>query len=113
MKIAVGSTNPVKLEAVELALRQLWPTQQYQIDGISAKSGVSEQPMSDLEMLKGAKNRALEALDYKHTQVGIGIEGGLHKHGNAWYGRSWVVAAGRNGQHGIGSSVSVLIPRDM
>lgn len=113
MKIVVGSANPVKIEAVKLALDKLWPTKQHKLDGISAKSDVSEQPLSDEVMLKGAKNRAQHVMDVTDADIGVGIEGGLHKIGPDWYGRSWMVAINRSGTTGVGSSVSCLIPEKM
>jgi inosine/xanthosine triphosphatase len=114
MRVVVGSLNPVKLEAVRLALTELWPKQKHKIDGISASSGIAKQPLSDQQMLKGASQRAQQALTAAAgADIGIGLEGGLHKTGKNWFGRSWMVAIDKSGQRGIGSSVSCLIPPDM
>ena len=61
MKIAVGSTNPVKVEAVRQTISRIWS--EAEIIPIAVPSGVSEMPMSDEETRTGARNRALAARD--------------------------------------------------
>ncbi|MEO8581938.1 MAG: inosine/xanthosine triphosphatase [Patescibacteria group bacterium] len=82
MHIFVGSTNPVKLNAVVSAASETWPD--VIIEGFDVKSGVTDQPRSDEETKKGAENRAKEALRVglaKHSApvqvLGIGLEGGV------------------------------------
>ena len=55
MKIAVGSTNPVKLTAVRIAAQGQWPDAV--VEGFAVASGVAEQPRSDAETRQGAENR--------------------------------------------------------
>lgn len=75
MKIAVGSTNQIKVNA----LRELVP--QYDIFGqgevfsVNVPSNVSEQPKSIGETVEGAKNRALGA--FPGHELSFGIESGL------------------------------------
>lgn len=71
MKIVVGSTNRTKIEAV----KDIFP--EAEIDAISVASGVSSQPMSDLETKRGAMNRAKNAQKVIEASVGIGLEGGV------------------------------------
>lgn len=76
MHVAVGSTNPVKLAAVEEALAPLDPT----VSAESVESGVAEQPRSVVETIAGAENRAeraLAAVDGGADVYGVGIEGGV------------------------------------
>lgn len=114
MKIAVGSQNPVKLEAVENGFRKVFIKDNLEIIGVSVKSGVNEQPLSDAEMMKGAKNRAKAALtSVAGADYGVGLEGGLNEHDGEWYGRSWMSIINKNGIHGMGSSVSCYIPPKM
>lgn len=114
MIIAVGSKNPVKLEAVENGFRKVFPQESLDVIGVDVKSGVSEQPLSDVEMMKGAKNRAKAALNsVKSAEYGVGLEGGLNEHDGEWYGRSWMSIIDRSGTHGMGSSVSCYIPPKM
>lgn len=52
--VAVGSTNPVKIEASKLAFEAVWPKRVFEVEGVSVSSGVSDQPMSDQESITGA-----------------------------------------------------------
>ncbi len=114
MKIAVGSENPIKLEAVEDGFRKVFPQEKIDVIGVNAKSGVSEQPLSDAEMMRGAKNRAKSAIKkVAGADYGVGLEGGLNEHDGEWYGRSWMSIIDKKGTRGMGSSVSCYIPPKM
>lgn len=56
MKIFVASKNPVKINAVKIAVRDSYP--EAEVLGIEVNSDVSAQPMSDEETLRGSINRA-------------------------------------------------------
>ena len=73
MDIAVGSTNPVKIDAVERTLERFEPT----VTSVPVDSGVSEQPRSIEETITGAENRARRALASTDADYGIGLEGGV------------------------------------
>lgn len=49
MKVAVGSENPVKIQAVAEAFEKVWPKKKFEVIGTKVPSGVSDQPMSDEE----------------------------------------------------------------
>lgn len=92
MHIFVGSTNPVKINAVTIAASETWP--EVEVVGCQVDSGVSEQPKSDEETKQGAVNRAKAALDkglkqlaqtnkvskkanLQQEYLGVGLEGGI------------------------------------
>lgn len=76
MLVVVGSTNPVKVKAVENMFRE-WRLHA-EIRGMEIDSGVGDQPMSDEETIQGAINRANGALQSDPQAVyGVGIEGGV------------------------------------
>lgn len=75
MRIAVGSKNPAKINAVKAAFLG----DPYDIVPVDAESGVSDQPMSDDETIKGAVNRAIQAAELGKADIGIGLEGGVHQ----------------------------------
>lgn len=75
MKVAVGSKNPAKISAVEEAFKEF----PYEIIAVDAESGVSDQPMSDEETIKGAINRAIQAAEQGSADIGIGLEGGVQQ----------------------------------
>lgn len=75
IKIAVGSTNPVKVNAVKdiVPLYDLFA--EAEVISVNVPSDVSEQPKSIEETVRGAKNRALAA--FEGHDLGFGIESGL------------------------------------
>ena len=78
MKIVVGSKNTVKIEAVREALALYDVFTDAEVVGINAASGVSEQPKSLEETIRGAKNRAEASYaSSPNVAYGFGIESGL------------------------------------
>jgi inosine/xanthosine triphosphatase len=73
--IRVGSTNPIKIEAVKEAKAKSALLASYAIESCTSPSEVSDQPMTFEETVKGAKNRAKNA--YLSCRYSIGIESGL------------------------------------
>jgi non-canonical (house-cleaning) NTP pyrophosphatase len=74
------------------------------------KSGVSEQPMSAGECLKGATNRANAARTYQGAShdYGVGIEGGLEEATKGlWLESGWMVVVDREGRKGVSAEVYV------
>lgn len=112
-KVAVGSKNPVKIEAVRIAFEKVWPNEEWLVEGIEAQSEVSSQPMSDEETIKGAKNRAQKALKELKADFGVGLEGGLHKIGEHWFDTGWMSIVDKNGKEGIGSTIRAHTPQKM
>lgn len=84
MTIFVGSTNPVKINAVKSAISS--GLINAKVIGIEVESGVSSQPRTDEETKTGARNRAQNVLKlgqktFPHAakpQLGIGLEGGIY-----------------------------------
>lgn len=81
-KVMVGSENAVKVAAVRQVL-----SPDFSVAGMSAVSGVSDQPFSDQETREGAVNRAWYA--QKNADIGIGLEGGVQPEGKDVYLCSW------------------------
>ncbi|WP_137289567.1 DUF84 family protein [Natronorubrum halophilum] len=73
MNVAVGSTNPVKVDAVERTLERFRPS----VTAVAVDSGVPEQPWSIEETVTGAENRARRALAASDGEYGVGLEGGV------------------------------------
>jgi inosine/xanthosine triphosphatase len=73
MDVAVGSTNPVKVTAVERTLERYEPT----VTAVNVDSGVPEQPWSIAETVAGAETRATRALEETDATYGVGLEGGV------------------------------------
>jgi len=110
MKVAVGSKNPVKINAVRQAFESVWPDKSWEFKGIEVNSGIPDQPMSDLESIKGATNRAKRAIAKLKADYGVGLEGGLQEIGEHWFDCGWMVVVDKKGVTGIGSTAKILTP---
>jgi inosine/xanthosine triphosphatase len=73
--VAVGSLNPVKVNAVKLVLEKAQIAAD--VRGIAAPSGVREQPIGVEEIKRGAYQRAINACGALQADWGIGLEGGV------------------------------------
>jgi len=113
MKIAVGSQNPVKIKAVETAFKTIWSDKEWEILSVDVSSGVSRQPMSDEESIKGARNRAKQAIEKIGADYGVGIEGGLQKIGEHYFDCGWAVVLDKENNEGIGSTIRMIAPSRM
>ena len=110
MKVAVGSENPVKIKAVSLAFQVVWPEKSWEVTGVKVDSGVTKQPMSDIESITGARNRATRALKIKETDFAVGLEGGLQELEGKWFDSGWIVVRDKKGKEGIGSTIRIEMP---
>lgn len=110
MNVIISSRNPVKIQAVEAAVMQLFPDEHHAFEGISVPSGVSDQPMTDEETLQGAHNRAINAKSHQPAaDLWVGIEGGIEEKEGGFMAFAWIVVEG-NGQKGIGKSAGFMLP---
>lgn len=113
VRVAVGSRNPVKVAAVAQAFKRVWPDQEWEVNGVDVVSGVSDQPMSDEESIRGARNRATRALEALDADYGVGLEGGLQQIGAEWFDCGWIVVVDREGREGAGATVKMIVPEVM
>jgi inosine/xanthosine triphosphatase len=111
MKVCVGTTNPAKISAVQLALEPMKLEGTLQVESVSCTSGVSPQPIGIEETMRGAQNRARAALDAaKDADYGIGLEGGIEKVGDQWFECGWICIVHReSGKVSYGSTARVLL----
>jgi inosine/xanthosine triphosphatase len=110
MLIAVGSRNPVKIAATSAGFTAVWPNTAWQVEGVDVPSGVSDQPMSHAESIRGARNRAMLARKRLDAAFGAGIESGLEQIEGIWFTTGWVVIVDRDGREGISSSMIRPVP---
>lgn len=113
MKIAVGSKNPVKIACVKEAFEKVFPDIAWEVEGVDVASGVPDQPMSDIESITGAQNRAQGARDALGADYGVGLEGGLQEIENNWFDSGWIVIVDAAGNEGMGSTIRMLTPEKM
>ncbi len=108
MKIAIGSTNPVKLRAVRRALKKNFPRARFV--AVDAASGVSAQPRGDEETRRGAINRARAAREIANADWGVGLEGGIVENEIGMMTCAWCAIVDRAGQIGVGGSANMVLP---
>jgi inosine/xanthosine triphosphatase len=107
--IAVGSTNPVKIGAVQHMLATVAPLAR--IEGVVVSSTVADQPFGDDETIRGALARARAARDVLDADLGVGIEGGVVDEQNgAMRTCAWAAIVDRAGRSGVGGSLAVTLP---
>ena len=109
IRIIVASKNPVKLDAVKDGL-SVFLNEEFELQGISVESGVSDQPMSDSETLLGAENRIKNAVfQFAGYDYYIGIEGGVEKSVSGLMAFAWVVIT--NGKKtGTARTTTFMLP---
>ncbi len=111
VKIIVASTNPVKLKASEIGYKRMF-NEDVEIKGVSAASGVSDQPMTEEETLRGATNRAINARkENPDADYWIGLEGGVHDFGHEIRSFAWIVVVDKNGKSGKGKTATFVLPQ--
>jgi len=108
MRIAVGSQNPVKIQAVKNVVKNIW--EDAEVISVDVLPGVSEQPTSDDEAIKGATTRAELSIQKTGADLGIGLEGCTVETAYGMFVSGWVVAMDKNGEMGIGGGGRLLLP---
>lgn len=116
MILAVGSRNPVKVEASRLGFTAVWPDRDWTVMTYASPSSVSDQPMSDDEAQRGAEARAHHVLrlatrtSRSGVDFGVGLEGGLQRHGDRWFNTGWVVVVNRSWDVGVATTLRMAVP---
>ncbi len=109
MKIAIGSTTSgSKIRATETVCARAYPDAV--VVAVPVTSTVPAQPTSDEETIRGALHRAQEARRLADADLGIGIEGGVHRDQWGVWMCAWVAAVDRNGREGLSCGVRFRLP---
>ena len=107
--IAVGSLNPVKLQAVHDGALPLLG--EVQVTGVEVDSGVRAQPFGDEEMIAGATERARAALRLRpDAAYGVGLEGGCSELREGLFASAWCVVVDQAGLAGWASTGHFQLP---
>lgn len=109
MIVAIGSSNPVKIQAVRKAFGDM----NNQFIEVDAKSGVSAQPFSDEETISGAVNRAKACLAMTNADVAVGLEGGVVDTSNGMFVCNWGAIADRSDHIVISGGARFLLPEEV
>jgi inosine/xanthosine triphosphatase len=78
MIIAIGSTNKIKVQALEEVIKEYPSLSHAQVKSYPVSSEIADQPLSLEEIIRGAKNRAKNAFTVSEIcTYSFGIESGL------------------------------------
>ncbi|MGX1263375.1 inosine/xanthosine triphosphatase [Rossellomorea marisflavi] len=102
----VGTTNPAKVSAIQKAIGP-----GAVIHPVEAESGVSAQPFSDEETIRGAVNRARNSIGTFH--VGIGLEGGVVDTTSGLFLCNWGALVDAEGREYIAGGARILLPDEL
>lgn len=108
MKIIIGSQNPAKITAVKNSF-----SDENEFVALDVPSGVSEQPFSDEETIKGAINRAEAALKRGNGDIGIGLEGGVHETSFGLLICNWGALVSKVGKPIIAGGARLPLPEEI
>lgn len=113
MIIAVGSKNPVKINAAQIAFSRVFPEKEITVKHAEVNSGVPEQPWGE-DTIRGAINRAKKVIKIiEGANFGIGIEGGLEKNNFGFFTYGWVAVTNKTGGVGLARTTNVQVPKKL
>ncbi|HZH60954.1 MAG TPA: DUF84 family protein [Metabacillus sp.] len=110
MKIAIGTKNPTKVNAVNEAFSSFIDAE---FISTNVPSNVSAQPLTDLETLTGAINRARNALEAEGADLGVGLEGGLIKTDYGYFLCNWGAIYVKEQQPIVAGGARIVIPDEI
>jgi inosine/xanthosine triphosphatase len=111
--VVVGSKNPVKISCTEDAFTRAF-NKSFLISGVSASSGVSEQPIGETETLIGAMNRSQNAKTaFPEGDFWVGIEGGIDEDEKGMFAFAWIYIFGKNGKSGQAKTGTFYLPKEI
>lgn len=108
MKIAIGSTNPVKITAVKNVMKKIYDN--FEIIPVKVNSNVADNPLTEEETIEGAINRARDAIKKSKTDLGIGMEGGTIKKYNRHFMTGWCAVVDKEDNVMLGCSGMIELP---
>lgn len=106
--IAVGSLNPVKVDAVRRSAVRVWPG--VAVTAVAVPSGVGAMPLSDAECIAGARQRARAAREALDADLGAGLEGGVQENNGAMFLVGWVALDAADGRASLGGAARLPLP---
>lgn len=104
--VIITSLNPAKIRAVESAFSEVFPTEEFNFEGLKVASEVPDQPMTDSETRQGALNRIRNAKQIaKSADYFVGVEAGI-ENGVTF---AWMVIESAS-TRGESRSASLMLP---
>lgn len=111
MKVVIASQNPVKVGAVREAFSLQFPGKVIEYLPATVESGVSDQPLSDDETRRGARNRARNAGELiPDSNFWVGLEGGIDTIDDDLMAFAWMAVLGPGGRIGEARTVTLPLP---
>lgn len=107
-RVAVGSTNPAKVEAVRSVFSRVWPGVNIRPVAVATPPDVGEMPVGE-QVKAGAIYRAMTALG-PDDEFGVGLEGGVEFEGETCYLFNWVAVVHRDGRRSAAPSGKLRLP---
>lgn len=107
--VAIGSTNPVKINAVKAVFRKAFRKPEFVT--LEVDSSVPEQPIGDNQIMKGAIHRARKVQKKTDSDFGVGIEGGVIKTKFGLMSSAWCAIVNKNGKVSLGGGMHFHIPK--
>ena len=109
--IAVGSQNPIKIEAAKKAFEIVFPDEEFEATGYAVLSEVSDQPMSSTETLQGGRNRVKNTRALApNADWYVGLEGGLEELEDDLIEVGWMVVEDQSGKESVTRTASLTLP---
>jgi non-canonical (house-cleaning) NTP pyrophosphatase len=110
IKIAIGTNSAYKINAIRKALYEL--DFEFTEESTDVDSGISEQPKSQGETIKGSVNRAQNALKNLPTSdIGIGVEFGYEPIDDRYHMVCWASIVTKNGKVFSEQSSTLELPK--
>lgn len=109
MLVAVGSTNPCKVSAVQNVFGKIWP--QARFKSLKIDSEIAAQPMSEKETIKGAINRGQKAIASAQADFGVGIEGGIKTIKDFLFTTAYCSVFDKKGRISLGGGLIMPLPK--
>lgn len=115
MKVLVGSTNPVKIAAVQESFSKYFSN--IEVLSFEVESKVHRQPVND-DTFRGAENRAEALIKINLAQkldadFFVGIEGGIYEQYNLWFAFGCMCVIDKKGFKSFGTSPHFQLPKEV
>ncbi|MGO2511614.1 inosine/xanthosine triphosphatase [Marinomonas polaris] len=113
IRVCVGSTNPVKVNAARQAFSQVFPNHTIHCEEMHALSGVADQPMTEADTRIGAQNRARYCSEHSTStdlNFFVAMEGGVDEFEEGAATFAYVAILSNEGELMTGRSANLPLP---
>ena len=111
MKIIIGTKNKAKAQAVINACSTILQNPEFM--NLDVPSEVSDQPIGDEETLRGAGNRARNAMREGNGDLAFGLEGGVRELDGKLFVCNWGVLQLKDGTRFIAGGAQIPLPEEV